>query len=369
MRILLIAPSTRAMAESARMSGYDIVSVDFFGDTDQKKICENYSLTHDFKEEHSIENLFRHRTEARYTHVVYGAGFENHPGLVEVMEKESILLGNPARTLRKVRDWGVFFRTLKKLGVAYPETRVVDSDEAVELAEEGSWLVKPLETGGGHGIYDCHGIREADALDREVLLQEYVQGIPGSATVVSSKKKSCFIGATEQLIGDLQSRYRYVGNIVPLAADEGVIDRIARISLRIADAFELVGSNTVDFILRDGEPVVTEVNPRITGAMEVLERAYEVNLMRLHVEACLDMLRDFSPSIPPVFFGKKILYAEDDTVFRVNRLAFVKDVPGYGDRIEKGHPICTVLGSGLTRRECLEDLTKKEAAVRSHLRC
>jgi hypothetical protein len=367
MRLLLIAPSTRAMAESSLRAGYDFVSIDFFGDADQKEICENYSLSHDFHEEHSIENLVRHRGDVRYTHVVYGAGFENHPELVEVMEKEGTVLGNSASTLRRVRDWGVFFRTLKEIGVAYPETRVVEMREAVELMEDGPWIVKPLKSGGGHDIYDRGCIREAEAADQEVLLQEYVNGTPASATVIASRTGSHFVGITEQLIGDSQSKYRYSGNIVPLSVSEDVVDKVARLVRRIAEVFRLVGSNTVDFILRDDEPVVTEVNPRITGAMEVLEKAYRVNLMRLHVEACLGTLGDFRLQSPRGFHGKKILYAAEDLVFKVNRLAFVKDVPRYGEKIKKGHPVCTVLASAGTRRECLEDLMKKEALIRRHL--
>ena len=36
MKLLLLGPSTRAMAESANRAGYNFYSIDFFGDVDQK---------------------------------------------------------------------------------------------------------------------------------------------------------------------------------------------------------------------------------------------------------------------------------------------------------------------------------------------
>lgn len=369
MRLLLIAPSTRAMAESAVDAGYDFVSLDFFGDVDQREICSNYSLSRDFHEEQSIENLFKHRRDAGYTHVVYGSGFENHPELVEVIEKESTLLGNSSKTIRRVRDWDFFFKTLKKIGIKHPGSRVVDPGEARELvAGDDSLIVKPIKTGGGHAIYDHSSIDgRVDALGEKVLVQEYVEGIPASATVLASHEGCFFLGATEQLIGDSQNRYRYTGNIAPLDAGEEVMEKIARISLSIARAFRLRGSNTVDFILRGDEPIVTEVNPRLTGAMEVLESAYGVNLLDLHVRACMNDLTGFRAGKPKGFLGKKILFAEEDVKFIVDRLAFVKDVPRYGERIMRGSPICTVLGYGSTRQGCIQDLRDKETIIRRGL--
>lgn len=300
--------------------------------------------------------------------MVYGSGFENRPELVEIFEKESILLGNSSKILRKVRDWDVFFETLRRIGIPHPESKVVKGDEArALLSENPSMVIKPIKSGGGHAIYDRSILDEEPELDDEVLVQEFVRGVPASATVLATKDGCYFIGATEQLIGDGQNKYRYVGNIAPLYARREVMEQIARLSIKIVEAFKLRGSNTVDFILSGGVPVVTEVNPRLTGAMEVLERAFKINLIDLHVKACMDDLRDVDVMPSRGFQGKKILFADDDLQFRLDSLAFVKDVPRYGEKIAKGSPICTVLGSGNTRRECIKDLERKETIIRRGL--
>lgn len=363
MRLLLIAPSTRAMAESARRAGYDFVTLDFFGDADQKEVCINYSLR-EYGEDYVLENLLKHSRGLEFTHAVYGSGFENHPELVAELEERCILLGNSSRTLRRVRDWRRFFRVLKKENIPFPRSRVVALEEAGEKPE--GWLIKPLKSGGGRAIYDGREIGEVRGLEGEVLLQEYVDGSPVSATVIGTGKDCFFLGATLQLIGDSQSRYRYVGNIAPLEAGGETLDNIKRISCRVARAFELRGSNSIDFILRDEEVYVIEVNPRISGAMEVLEKAYGVNLLELHVKACMGGFVE--PEIKPRgFFGKRILFAEKNITYEMDRLDFVKDVPHRGEMIKKGSPVCTVLGMGRTPRECLLDLMEKEELIRRRL--
>jgi hypothetical protein len=365
MKLLLIAPSTRAMAESAIRAGYDVVSLDYFGDYDQRKICTNYSLSHDFHEDYSLENLLRHRQILDYTHVIYGSGFENYPELVEVLEGEGILLGNPPKTLRKVRDWEGFFRTLGKMGIPHPETQVVSKDEAREmLREDKKLIIKPLKSGGGHSIYDSSNIDEGSGeLEEKVLIQEFVKGRPASATVIASRDTCYFLGATEQLIGDSMNKYRYTGNIAPLSADAEIVEKITEVSRRITRVFGLIGSNSVDFILGGDETVVTEVNPRVTGALEVLEKAFKVNLLELHIKACKGEFINYRVEPQSGFYGKKILFAEDEVSLRIGRLAFVKDIPWHGEKIEKGSPICTVLGSGKTREECIQDLAQKEAVI------
>ena len=372
MKLLLMAPSTRAMAESAKRSGYDFLSLDFFGDIDQKEMCENYSLNHEFIAELSIENLFKHSKELDFTHVIYGSGFENHPELVAELEKGYIILGNDVSALRKVRDWKYLFKTLKKLGISHPETEVVHLSEAQDMLGSGEkFIIKPLKSGGGHSIYDKKSDEIKDKkLEGDVLLQEYIEGMPASSTIVSTRERCFYIGATEQLVGTPFNRYIYAGNVAPLMVDESVLKEIEEISYKIAHAFKLRGCSGIDFILKNTEPYVTEVNPRIPGSMEVLEGAYDINIMDLHVKACLEELEedDLRMKNPSKFFGKKILFAKKDIFYRVKqRLNFLKDVPCFNERIEERHPICTVVGHGKTAAKCIDDLNEKERKIRNVL--
>jgi hypothetical protein len=368
MKLFLIAPSTRAMAESAKKAGYNFISLDFFGDADQKEICENYSLNHEFKEEYTIENLFKHAQDLEFTHVVYGSGFENHPELVAEFEKRCIVLGNDSDTLRKVRDWEYLFRELRRRNVPFPGTEIIAADEAKEIIKsERNWLIKPIKSGGGHSIYDRQNILEMEEPRSKVLLQEYIEGKPVSSTVICAEEGCFCTGSTEQIVGTFFNKYRYAGNIAPLDEGKEVIEKIEETSCKISHAFKLKGSNGIDFILKNGEPYVLEVNPRITGSMEVLERAHGTNILDLHVKACLKENFDLKVKKSGKFWSKKILFADRDIIYK-ERLDFIKDVPHYGERIDKESPICTVLGEGKTRGECCADLLNKERLVYESLR-
>lgn len=368
MKLLLIAPSTRAMAESAKKAGYDFISLDFFGGADQKEICENYSLR-EFKEDYTIENLFKH-AQLEFTHVVYGSGFENHPELVREFEERTAqtrtVLGNSCDTLRKVRDWKNFFKVLEKNGIPFPQTEILPKQEAIEaLKNKQKCLVKPLAGGGGHAIYASQSVDKAAADERlgeEVLLQEYVAGTPASSTFVSSGSDFIFLGTAEQLRGTFFNPFCYSGNVVPLKARRVAIEKMKEISRVIAEAFELEGCNGIDFVINRGGPYVLEVNPRIPGSAELLEMAHGFNVIDAHIKACLGNLTSLKLKVPQKFYAKKILFADRDIIYK-ERLDFIKDVPHYGERIDRESPICTVFGEGKTREECCTDLSNKERLV------
>jgi hypothetical protein len=269
-----------------------------------------------------------------------------------------------------VRDWKYFFKTLKKMEIPHPETEVVPISEAKEMLGSGEkLLVKPLKSGGGHSIYDKQFDEDAE-LEGEVLLQECIEGMPASSTIVGAGGGCFYIGAAEQLVGTPFNKYKYSGNVAPLLVEENTRKEIEELSCKIAGAFKLRGCNGIDFILKNMTPYITEVNPRVTGSMEVLEGAYNINIMNLHVKACLEELEgeNLRMKKPRKFFGKKILFAKKDILYRIkDRPSFAKDVPRFNERIEERSPICTVLGVGETAAKCVDDLNEKERKIRTLL--
>ncbi|MBI4344618.1 MAG: ATP-grasp domain-containing protein [Euryarchaeota archaeon] len=359
MRILVLGSGTRSLAQSARRAGYDFFTLDFYGDRDQKAICENYSLHHDLGGEDRMETLCDHASRMAYTHLVYGSGLENHPELVEGLARGRTLLGNGPGVLRRVRGWRTFSGGLRRLGLSFPESEVVGLEEGLEvLAQEpGRWLIKPLKGGGGRTIYD--GAQQLELEDWEVLLQERLNGTPASASVVATGGEAWLVGTTEQLVGDGKRPYIYRGNIAPLKADGEVLEAMEETSIAITRGFGLVGYNGLDFMIVGATPYVLEVNPRPTGAMEVLESAYGVNLFDLHVKACLHHLEEVRIKPGGRFYGREIAFADGPAPFPGEVPRFLRDVPHPGEVVPRGAPICTVLASGRTRQECLRLLGER----------
>ena len=134
-------------------------------------------------------------------------------------------------------------------------------------------------------------------------------------------------------------------------------------------AFGLVGANGIDFVVRDGEAFVLEVNPRASASMELLERAGRGSVFEAHVAACRGRL----PSPPPLdpgpdgVLGKAVLWARRETVVGDTRGWLhrdeVRDIPFPGERISTGHPLCTVFARGADATACYRELVAAAAAV------
>ena len=354
MRILIVGLTTRAIAESARASGCEIVTIDLFGDLDQKRLCENVSLR-ERGLRYSAAAFLEVARGLPYDAVAYCGGLENEPELVAELAAGKLLLGNGPETLRRVRNPDVLFPFLSSRGFAAPRTIGVGSP----LPPAGTWLQKPIRGGGGQGI----GFWNGQPLSPGIILQEYLEGVPASAIFVADGRQSVLLGSTEQLRGP--RGFAYGGNLLPLDAPPAALDEIRTIAETVTSEFGLRGLNGFDFVLRDGRPVVVEVNPRYCASMELIDHAAGVSVFRLHLAA----LQGALPTTVKVgggWWGKAIVYARS-TVSVGDTLAWIKrgvrDVPRPGEVILKGHPLCTVLARGPTRAVCRGLLQAEAEAI------
>ena len=304
------------LADLARRD--DAIAFDLFGDRDLRaaRVVKRRSLT----------ALVDAAVEEPPGAVIYGASFENHPGLVERLAERHRLLGNPPETLRAVRDP---VRLGAALGDTYARTTFTPPSS-------GRWLRKPLRGGGGIRVRDWRGGK----LPAGTFLQERIDGVPCSVAAVGDT----VLGVTEQLVG-LRAfgvrGYRWCGNLVPPRVPVP-LDQVQAICSRLAAAFGLRGHFGVDFIW-DGERAwVVEVNPRPTASLEVIEAARGVAA------------------------GKAVLFATEDMVVGDTDPWLeqgVRDVPHPGERIAKGRPICTVVTTAATPGEALAGLEERAAGL------
>ena len=378
--ILITGLSTRAIAESAVRGGHQVVTLDYFGDRDQRALVENHALLRDFALPFSAEALLQASHRLDFEAVVYISNLENHPEVVGELARGRVLLGNAPVVLHQVRDWQALRAFCHEAGVPCPTTLLPGEEK--DTSSTARWLRKPVRSGGGHGIRLWAG----ETLGEAHILQEYIEGRPASAAFVADGQRSVLIGLTEQLIGrrELGARgFAWCGNILPLALPpaEGVIvlEAVERMAARLTCRFGLQGVNGVDLVVADGLdgrpcPFLVEVNPRYTGSMELVERAYGLNVFSLHLEALAGRLPDFSLAehLRPQgqYFGKGIVYARR-TVIMPETVGWTeqgrRDVPFPGEQIKAGHPVCTVLAEGEGREACWSHLLAGVEAVRQEI--
>ncbi len=378
MKTLIVGLSTRAIAESAVRAGYQVVALDVFGDLDLEALCECYSLRRDFHVSFSASGLFNASRQLAFEAVAYISNLENHPEVVQRFARRHQVLGNPPEVLTRVRHWPALFAVLAQAGFRVPETIYDGNGRYADPAR--TWLRKPVRSGGGHGITFW---RNSPSAGRGFMLQEYVPGPSCSASFVANGHECVVIGLTEQFIGLSQfgaRGFHYCGNLLPLHAagdpvtGQAILDQVGRIAALVTREFGLAGVNGMDFVLANGQACLTEVNPRYSASMELVERAYGLSVFDLHVRAVLQgELPEFDLATRLAkgpFHAKVILYAEKDAVAPDTQSWLgrgIRDVPHPGESLARAGPVCTILACEPTRDTCLASLVAQAETLKGEI--
>jgi predicted ATP-grasp superfamily ATP-dependent carboligase len=372
MRILVAGISVRAMVESAVRSGYPVIALDAFGDQDLHELTEAHSLHHDFHARYSSRALYEAGRQLDFDSVAYTSNLENHPDILNCFAENHQIIGNAPEVVRQVRCWPTLLMKVRQAGFLFPDTIFDGNGE--QKKRDGAWLIKPVLSGGGHGISFAQYQRPG----HQFLLQEYVPGIPCSASFVANGHECVVMSVTEQLIGLPQlgtEGFRHCGNILPFP-DPGrsMLEEVRRLAAFLTREFGLVGVNGIDFIFKDDRIVLTEVNPRYAASMELIEIAYGLPIFQLHLKAVLERkLPEFK--LEDVvntrrFFGKGILFAEKDAGAPNTRdwpARRIRDIPASGEKLRQGNPICTILAVRPTYAGTLAELTSQASMLKKEI--
>jgi predicted ATP-grasp superfamily ATP-dependent carboligase len=390
-RVVIVGVSTRAAAESAARAGFDVAAIDAFADVDQHPAVHAHSLQVPFTARAAAEAARSIECDA----VAYLSNFENHPAAVRVLTAHRTLWGNPPEILKRVRDPLAVEEALRRRGFATPASYVGSAfrrtsapGEKVRLkpdpTTEKQMLLKPLASGGGHGIRHWH---HGDAVPRGTYLQRFVDGTPGSVVFAAVAGRAVPLGVLRQLIGDSAfgtDGFRYCGNILAPAGetvfenDDALVAAAAALAEAASHEFGLVGVNGIDFVARDGIPYPIEVNPRWCASMELVERAYGLSVFGAHASACAaGTLPDFDLARARrharAALGKAVVFARHDVTVGDTRAwsddtdddapPCVRDIPRTGTRIGAGRPICTVFADASTAAACYAALVARAGRV------
>jgi uncharacterized protein len=366
--VLLAGVSTRALAVSAARAGYRVTAADAFGDADLREVAEVLPVHPDGPVRYTPPAAAAAVRGVAADEVAYTSNFENYPEAVSTLARGRRLLGNPPAVLTRVRNPIILMRVLRQRGFAVPATRASAPPAA---REPERWLLKPRRSGGGHGTTPWSSGRP---VSRRAYVQERIRGVAGSIVFAADGRRAVALGLSRQLVGERSfgaHGFRYCGSLL---ASEGVavFPRQAELLVRataLADAvteeFGLRGLNGLDFVARDGVPLPIEVNPRYCASMELVERATGASLFAIHAGACEGRLPE-PRRLPAIVYGKAIVYARRDIVVtdpRAWRVPAVADVPHPGERIGRGHPICTLLADGPDAERCLRTLVAGAAVI------
>jgi uncharacterized protein len=376
-KILIVGVSVRSIVESAVHCNYPVIALDGFGDRDLRAMTETHALSQDFHVPYSASALFDASRRLDFDAVAYTSNLENHPEVLDRFAANHRIIGNSPQTVRAVRHWPDLFSRLERAGFSIPET-VFDPTEKVNVCRR--WLVKPVSSGGGHGVGFW---REGTFAEKRFMLQQYIPGKACSASFIANGSDAVLVGISEQWAG-IEAlgvrRFRYCGNVLPLPeileseTGKTTLEQIRRMATFLTREFGLTGANGFDFILHENQVVLIEVNPRYSASMELVERAYDLPVFHLHTEAVLHgRLPRFtleSQLNGSRFFGKAVLFCEKDCVAPEvldDPAAGLRDMPMPGETMHAGSPFCTLLTCRPTYDEILIDLIRRAAKLKKQI--
>ncbi len=360
--ILVMGYSARALASSAARAGFAPLSVDVFGDEDTRETSlASVTLEGGLSDGLTLDKI-RSAVE-RLIHVhkpiglVYGAGFEHQPETIAAIEQRTQVFGNDAGILKRAKDPLTLARLCEANAIRHPSIAFDPPDRP------GLWLMK--RRGGAGGAHIVPADDPSRALD-DCYFQRRVAGENMSALFLASEGKAEMIGLSVQWTAPTPtSPFRYGGAAGPLHIEPAQAQEIARSVAAIAHEFELVGLNSVDFLVSDDAIWLLEVNPRPGATLDIFE-SYEAPLFARHVAACEGRLAPTSASF--AFKAAEAVYAPCDIVIGDGRNwpDWAVDRSPPGTRIAADDPLCTVLGSGATvdlARACAGELARRIIAL------
>jgi len=359
-----VALSARTLAQAARRAGEPCVALDLFGDADTAAAAvAMVPLRGDFGRGFDRGDLLGtlRSLRGRVAGVVYGAGFESAPDLLDEIGGILPLVGNGAAAVRRVKEPAALTALFAQAGLPHPEIA-----RGPPPPDGGEWVAKQEGGSGGEHVVPADTFRRQPGVagDPRLYFQRRVPGEALSALFLADgRRRALVIGFTVQWSSPTPAApYRFGGCAGPVAPAASLARRIAQACDALVEMTGLVGLNSLDLLI-DGDAAVhaIEINPRPGATLDVFDTLCAPPLWRLHCEAAI---RGSLPDRVALRGGASraagILHAPArlsvDTSLRWP--AWVADRPAAGSEIEAGMPLCTVQASaadaGAARRRVEE---------------
>ena len=381
--VLVVGFNTRPLTYSLNKAGYNVYTVDFFGDLDlypyvddyiivQKALKSNYEALKDNYSEYLAQfTIELHQKHRDVKYLLIGSGLDdayNERELIldEIKNFNTISINNKINELRKSRDFRYLSEILRTHSFKVPSSWSLENFQLSNKDTVFPLVLKKKYSAGGINVFKVEdrkellslitNLKNKNIIPSEWLIQEYIEGIPVSCTVISNGKECEIVTINRQIIGEkfLNSPkdFMYCGNIVPAGLSKSENELISEIALVLTKELGLIGINGFDFVLRDHYPYLMECNPRIPGSISASESVLNLNLLDLHIRSFdtdeWDTIKKIISSANIEKFATKLIYfapkdIEKTKIPKINNLEFIHDKSEPIQNILEGAPLCSIL--------------------------
>jgi uncharacterized protein len=386
--ILVIGYNNRNIVCSAKRAGYNVCSIDVFRFLDLQE-CAYASALLERRAGPELIELDASRIKAQM--VAFGLEFDAIvPGSwTETFDHNFFscpVLSSSPENKQKASNKKYFSKRLETLGIPHPNCYSPDEIDAIQYPV----IVKPVFGTSGlfnkiarnkqellsilenlSGIY--HSKLDLEFMSETVVIQDFLEGIPSSVYLLSTKKEALSVAVNEQLTGiPWLSRlpFAYCGNITPFRTEYA--EKMEALAEELILDFKLLGSNGVDFLITETGPTVLEVNPRFTGSFDTIEKAMNINLFEAHAGCFKGEL----PERPEAkrFAARGIIYSDRELSIDRQLLDVIlrekgADIPPQGTNVWPDWFLTSLLSCASTREDAIISIERKAKRIKSFIEC
>jgi len=131
--------------------------------------------------------------------------------------------------------------------------------------------------------------------DYQVLIDEYIEGVEVEVDAISDGEDILIPGIMEHIERTGVHSGDSICVYPPQNLSEYVINTIINYTQKIAKALEVVGLMNIQFVVRDDNVYIIEVNPRASRTVPILSKVTNIPMVQLAMEVILgDKLKELS---------------------------------------------------------------------------
>lgn len=188
------------------------------------------------------------------------------------------LLGPPTSLIELFSDKYLTYIALKNCGVRTPRTLLIKSNETIQHIEELNppYVVKPVYMAGSECVYLAENEKEALKYAKiamecdpsgKALVQEYINGIHGSLSVIYGEKNILLYSVNLQLIVINNNKFEYVGGVLPVR-NNVIVNEAGLVLNKLLKCYSMLrGYVGLDVVWNNEGLFIIEANPRPTTSI------------------------------------------------------------------------------------------------------
>lgn len=226
--------------------------------------------------------------------VIVQFGGQTSINLAAGLEQHGVkILGTSVKDLNRAEDRELFDEIIKELHLNQPQGLTATTHEGViEAANKLGYpvLVRPSYVLGGKAMEIVYNQNELEeylhdhvdiAADHPILVDDYLDGRECDIDAISDGKTVLLPGIMEHIehagvhSGDSMAVYP------PQTFDEEIKQKIMDVTRKLALKLNCIGIMNIQFIVRDGEVYVIEVNPRASRTVPFLSKITGIEMAQV----------------------------------------------------------------------------------------